>query len=132
MPSYTEYGKNGTRKMALEKWHLEIMVPLFFGAYFTGFKNSNYLCFSVYFSETKYMYMCIINFIIPSHTKNLYQTINLTVIHSHLLIHLVGMWFPPNVVTSTSKKLFNGLGILTPLYKQLMQTSLKPHIHTHV
>ncbi|KAK2168094.1 hypothetical protein LSH36_20g00075 [Paralvinella palmiformis] len=35
-----------------------------------------------------------------------------------------------NVVTSTSKKLFNGLGTITPIYTQLMQTSLKPDIHT--
>ena len=32
------------------------------------------------------------------------------------------MWFPANVVTSTTKKLFNGLGTLTPVYAQLMQT----------
>ena len=35
--------------------------------------------------------------------------------HSHLLIHLVGMLLPANVVTSTSKKLVNGLGTLTLL-----------------
>ena len=36
---------------------------------------NDYLYFSVYFSEHKYMYMCIISFIIPSHPKNLNRTL---------------------------------------------------------
>ena len=48
----------------------------FWGAYFTGFKQNIicvFLCISV---KQRTCDICIINFIIPSHTKNLNQTIN--------------------------------------------------------
>ena len=49
---------------------MEIMAILFLNILLLN----NYLYFSVYFSEEMYLYMYIIN-IIPSHTKNLNQTL---------------------------------------------------------
>jgi len=84
--THTGYGKTASEKWHRKKWHqekwqsekLEIMAPLVFWHILLDFYKNNYLDFSVYVSENKYMYMCIINFIIPSHTKNLRanQTIN--------------------------------------------------------
>ena len=60
----------------MEKW--EIGTIVFLLHILLDLENNNYVYFSVYFSETMCMYMCIINFIIPSHTKTLRlnQTIN--------------------------------------------------------
>jgi len=46
------------------------------------------LCFSMYFSEKKYMY--IINFIIPSHTKNLIRLLTNLQCYSFTFTHSLG------------------------------------------